>query len=180
MSALFNPATGEINPHDEDCPNCARALTERLQAEEDLRGAERELRRVRREVTGLRSELNKRRSDSPEAYKAKALFRYWVARCDKNAKRTVFGEKRIKAVMARLGDHDTEYIARAIDGLAVGAFINEQGVKYDELELCCRDEVHLERFYEMAERFQAPTLMGPVWLKEFEGSLEPAQEEAPF
>jgi hypothetical protein len=172
----FNAETGEVT--DDGCPRCAQAVQEQIQAEADLRAAERELRRVRREVSGLRAELSRQRNNSPEAYRAKALFRYWVTRCGKS-ERNVFGEKRMKAVIARLKEYDAQYIARAIDGLAVSEWhrLNSQ----DDLELVCRDEVHLERFHEIAERRNAPTLVGPAWIKEFDGiDLEPVQNDAPF
>jgi hypothetical protein len=179
MTGLFDPETGEVTDPD-GCPNCLAARKEQIEAESDLRAAERELRRVRREVSGLRAELTRQRSDSPEGYRAKALFRYWVARCGKS-ERNVFGEKRMKVVLARLKEHDAQYIARAIDGAAVGAFTGDNGTTYDDLELICRDEVHLERFYELAESRGAKTLVGPAWIKEFDGTnLEPAQNDAPF
>lgn len=180
MSALFNAETGEIEEPEDGCPSCAEARLSQIEAESDLRAAERELRRVRREVSGLRAELSRQRNDSPEAYRAKALFRYWVARCEKSS-RNVFGEKRMKVVLARLKEHDAQYIARAIDGAAVGAFVGDNGAKYDDLELICRDEVHLERFHDLAERCNAPTLVGPAWIKEFDGTtLEHPQNDAPF
>jgi hypothetical protein len=178
MSGLFDPTTGEIN--EGRCPDCLVARTEQVQAESDLRAAERELRRVRREVTGLRAELSKQRNNSPEAYRAKAIFRYWKARCGKT-ERNVFGEKRQKAVLARLKEHDAQYIARAIDGAAVGAFVNSLGHKFDDLELICRNEVILERFYEQAERQNVPTLVGPAWIAEFDGSkLGAPENDTPF
>lgn len=179
MSGLFDATTGEITDPD-GCPHCLAARREQIQAEGDLRAAERELRRVRREVSGLRAELTRQRNESPEGYRAKALFRYWVARCEKS-NRNVFGEKRMKVVMARLKEHDATYIARAIDGAAVGAYTGDNGVKYDDLELICRDEVHLERFYELAEGSNAPTMVGSAWIAEFDGTnLEPPQNETPF
>jgi hypothetical protein len=178
LSGLFDPTTGEVS--EGGCPDCLAARKEQVQAEADLRAAERELRRVRREVTGLRVELGRQRNNSPEAYRAKAIFRYWKTRCGKS-ERTVFGEKRMKAVRARLKEYDAQYIARAIDGAAVLAYTNEAGHKYDDLELICRNEVNLERFYEMAERHSLPTLVGPAWIAEFDGTkLDPPEDDAPF
>lgn len=179
---LFDSETGEIHQAPEGCPDCATSLRDRVQAEGDLQAAERELRKSRREVNRLKGELQRQRTEGPLGYQAKALFRYWVARCEKNSKRTVFGEKRLEKVTARLREHDVQYVARAIDGLAIGAYVSDQGAKYDDLELVCRDEVHLERFHDLAERRDAPTLMGPAWLKEFEGvDLVPEEPDAaPF
>jgi hypothetical protein len=166
-ASLFDETTGEVR--EGACPSCTRAITERVQAEADLQAAERELRKARREITRLKKEVHKQRTESPEGYRAKAIFKYWVKRCEKDPKRTVFGEKRMEKVLAQLKHHEPSYIARAIDGLAVGAYVNTQGHKYDDLELVCRDEVHLERFYSLAERVGAPTLAGPAWIAEFEG-----------
>src|SRR5690606_31469331 len=112
----------------------------------------------------------RQRDESPEGRVAKALFRYWCARLGKDPKRSKFGEKRKKVVVARLRDgYDPSYIARAIDGLAVGAYTNpETGVRYDDLELVCRHEVNLERFHRIAEAVNAPTLVNEAWRKEFD------------
>lgn len=53
--------------------------------------------------------------------------------------------------------------------------------RYDDLELICRDETKLERFHELAERVNAPTLVGPAWLSEFEGKhTEQTSKDTPF
>jgi hypothetical protein len=54
-------------------------------------------------------------------------------------------------------------------------------VRYDDLELVCRDETTLERFHDRAERVNAATLVGPAWLAEIEGAkFEPKPEDTPF
>lgn len=54
-------------------------------------------------------------------------------------------------------------------------------VRYDDLELICRDETKLERFHDLAERVNAPTLVGPAWVAEFEGAqFAEKTEDAPF
>jgi hypothetical protein len=54
-------------------------------------------------------------------------------------------------------------------------------VRYDDLELVCRDETTLERFHDRAERVNAATLVGPAWLAEIEGTkFEPKPEDTPF
>jgi hypothetical protein len=54
-------------------------------------------------------------------------------------------------------------------------------VRYDDLELICRDETKLERFHDLAERVNAPTLISSVWLAEFEGAkYKPKDPETPF
>ncbi len=136
-------------------------------AERDYRLLDNELRNERREVARLKTELKKQRTAHVDMHAAKAIFRYWVARLGKREKVAVFGEKRQKAVLARLTQYDAEYIARAIDGLAVGHYVSPDGKHYDDIELCCRDEVNLERFHEIAELRNAATMIGPAWLAEF-------------
>lgn len=182
--ALFNPDTGEFLGDDGDgCPRCAAHAARAEAIEADLLSAERDLRKARRTIRALEAELRKQREDSPEGRVARALFRYWCARLDKNSKRTKFGEKRQKAVIGRLKDgYEPAYIARAIDGLAVGAWTNpETGVTYDDLELVCRNEVNLERFHRVAQATNAPTLVGEAWLREFDPRPTHEQEQdAPF
>ena len=158
--------TGELTGEPNRTP--ADVVLALVEAQQDLTRVERDLRGARREIARLKTELTKQRTAGAEGYKAKAIFRYWVQRCGK-PKTTKFGEKRQKVVAARLAEYDVSYIARAIDGLAVGAYVSPSGKRYDDLELVCRDEVKLESFYEIAERTGAPTNVGPMWLREFEG-----------
>lgn len=54
-------------------------------------------------------------------------------------------------------------------------------VRYDDLELICRDETKLERFHDLAERVNARTLVGPAWESEFDGvKFEGKKPDAPF
>lgn len=168
--ALFDPETGEIRQDVDQCPHCASALAEANQAEFDLREAERELRRERRVSAALRQELNRRLADSPNRQAAEALFRYWAQRLEKDG-RVVFGEKRRKAVMARLNEYDAAYIARAIDGFAESFYTAPNGKRFDDLELLCRDETRVEQAHDLAERIKAKTLVGPAWLREFGSDL---------
>lgn len=167
-SAFFDPETGEVMTRLEgECVRCAESLRERLLAEQDLQRVERDLRNARREISRLKTEIDKRERASPSLHAAEALFRYWIVKLAKNPNRTVFGDKRRKAVLARLTEHDPEYIARAIDGFALSIYTAPNGKVFDDLELVCRDEVKLESCYELAERIGAPTLLGPAWRDEF-------------
>ena len=182
----FDPDTGEfIDDGDGDgddrdyCNRCATHVARAEALEADIVSAERDLRKARRAIRALEAELKKQREDSPEGRVARALFKYWCARLDKNPKRSKFGEKRQKVVIARLKDgYLPSYIARAIDGLAVGAYTNpDTGLRYDDLELVCRNEVNLERFHRTAEAMDAPTLVGDAWVREFEGA-DPGESES--
>lgn len=172
MGQLFDPRTGEVSGEG-DCPACADSLRRAIEAERDTQRVEKDLRDERRHVASLKAELDKQQRQSPNIVAAEALFRYWVARLDKNPRKVVFGEKRRKVVLARLNEHDPEYIARAIDGLAETFYTSTNGKRFDDIELVCRDEVKLEGCYEAAERASAPTLIGPAWVHEFGGIVDP-------
>ncbi len=73
------------------------------------------------------------------------LFAYWQDRCDhRQAKLT---PDRTRAMLARLKEGYTEAeIRKAIDGASVAAYVNDDGVKYDDLTLICRNGSKLESF----------------------------------
>lgn len=126
MSQLFDPETGEVDVQGEPCPNCTRALEERVEAEVALQVVERKLTQSLAQEARLRTELEKQRIATSEGKTARALGRYWVARCGKNRKTTKLGEKRMKAVIARLNEgHTPAFIARAIDGVAEAATVSD-------------------------------------------------------
>jgi hypothetical protein len=183
---LFDPTTGEITGSDEEgCPRCDAHARRAEGIEADLQNAEKELRRLRKALRAAETELRKQREESPEGRTAKVIFRYWITRCEKDPKRTKLGEKRERCVIARLHNgYDATYICRAIDGLAFGAYRNpDTGQRYDDLELVCRDEPHLERFHDLAERTAVKTLIGPAWERLFERELEspgPGDKTVPF
>lgn len=73
------------------------------------------------------------------------LFAYWQDRCrHPNAKMT---RERTAKVGARLREGYTpEQIRDAIDGAQRGAFVNDDGKRFDDLELICRSGSKLESF----------------------------------
>ncbi len=73
------------------------------------------------------------------------MFAYWQHQCGHpNAKPSA---ERCRKIAARLAEgFTTEQIRAAIDGAAVGAFVNEQGRVFDDVELVCRSAVKLESF----------------------------------
>lgn len=184
---VYDPLSGEVVDDDgiatglEGCPGCAVERAARKDAVADLLAAERVMRNQRRRISALETELAERRHQSNEMGPAKALFAYWVERLDKSDTRTKFGEKRQKAVIGRLRDgYPPEYIARAIDGLAVGAYTNEStGMRYDDLELVCRNEVNLERFHRIAVVQAAPTQVTDEWRKQYGSRLPEPTSEIP-
>lgn len=71
------------------------------------------------------------------------LFAYWQATCGHpNAKLVA---KRRRAVEGRLREGYTEAeIRKAIDGAAKAAHVSDQGVRFDDLALICRDGTKVE------------------------------------
>ena len=159
----IDPETGELTGELEPLE---REQFRAEQAEIDLQLANEDLARQRRIIASLKAQLGKQKAEAPEGKSAELIARYYSKRMTKT-KGWKFGEKRKDCVIARLREGFTpEYMCRAIDGLAIGASQNQDtGVKYDDLEFQARNEVHLERFHEVAERNDAPTLITPAWLR---------------
>lgn len=73
------------------------------------------------------------------------LFAYWQERCEHSAAKLT--PERARCIMARLRDGYTEAeVRKAIDGASVAAFVNDDGHKYDDLTLICRNGSKLESF----------------------------------
>jgi hypothetical protein len=77
------------------------------------------------------------------------IFDYWRRRCaHPTAKPT---RERREKVAARLRDgYTVEQIRTGIDGAARGAFVNDSGKRFDDLELICRTGSKLESFIDRA------------------------------
>jgi hypothetical protein len=80
------------------------------------------------------------------------LFEYWRSRCDHPRARA--DATRLGKAIARLRDGFSEAELRAaIDGMAGSDFnrgVNENGTRYDDIELCFRNVRNVERFIEKA------------------------------
>lgn len=73
------------------------------------------------------------------------LFAYWQQRC--NHPTAKFTKERRSAIRARLREGYTEeQVRQAIDGAAALPFVNEQGKRFDDLTLVCRNGSKLEDF----------------------------------
>lgn len=82
------------------------------------------------------------------------VFDYWILTFDKGPRMT-FTDKRRKAVVARLKTKSVMDLFDAIDGCKLSphhAGQNDTGTVYDDLELICRSDTHVERFIEHKER----------------------------
>jgi hypothetical protein len=88
---------------------------------------------------------------------AMRIFLYWQQRCDKPRARPVAA--RIDHVVRRLREGYREVeIKRAIDGAAIDPYVKD-GVRYDDLELICRDGAKLEAFLARAEKSLGPIVV---------------------
>lgn len=88
-----------------------------------------------------------------------SLIDYWKARCQHPAAKAT--RDRRQKVTARLRDgYSSEDIKAAIDGAAVGAFVNDAGKRFDDIELICRNGSKLESFMDRAR--SAPVRNGTV------------------
>lgn len=76
---------------------------------------------------------------------ARELFEHWQTVCGHpQAKPT---PERLKAIRSRLRDgYTAEQVRAAIDGAAVGAFVDDKGKRHDDLTLICRNGSKLEDF----------------------------------
>lgn len=83
------------------------------------------------------------------------VFDYWRDRCNHpNAKLT---PDRSRKVRARLREgYTVQQLRQAIDGAAVGAFVNEAGQRFDALDLICRNGSKVEDFIGRATARPAP------------------------
>lgn len=133
------------------CEECGRLRAALDAAVADVEAAQAEARSLRRQLAVARAEQASKRRDHPNYEVAEKLFEYWREQC--GHPQAKFGPKREQAIMARLGGGFTaREIATAIKGAAVGAYVDERGVKWDDLELICRNEVQVEKFIDRYHR----------------------------
>ena len=88
-----------------------------------------------------------------------SLIDYWKARCQHPAAKAT--RDRRQKVAARLREGYTpDDIRTGIDGAAIGAYVNDAGKRFDDIELICRSGSKLESFMERAKA--APVRNGTV------------------
>lgn len=89
-----------------------------------------------------------------EATPCVQVFDYWKQEHGKRST-TIFSVERKRAVEKRLKDgNPVEYIMQAIRGIKLDPHCsgkNDNGTIYNDLELICRDQVHLDRFASLDE-----------------------------
>jgi hypothetical protein len=88
-------------------------------------------------------------SSTANKEEVESLFAYWKERCKHPTAR--LGSDRRAKVQARLKEgYSVEQIRKAIDGAALDAYVNDKGVRFDDLELICRNGSKLELFIKRA------------------------------
>lgn len=103
-------------------------------------------------IAGLEAELADKRGQEPEAQDVRAVFNYWRGVCDHGRAKMDPADDRWKAIRARLrGGFTVDQLKRAVDGAKVGAFVNDTGKKFDDIELICRSARNVERFIAYTE-----------------------------
>lgn len=111
----------------------------------------------KKEESSLRSDFVEPALDAAQerlkAAAVRGLFEHWQQACGHpHAKLT---ENRRRKIQARLREGYTpEQIREAIDGAARAAFVNDEGRRFDDIELVCRNGSKLEDF--IARASQAP------------------------
>jgi hypothetical protein len=135
-----------------ECADCERLQVALDAALMDLEAARAEVGSLRRQLGAAFSKQSKDRKQHPHYDTAVRLFEFWQEEC--GHPRAQMGPKRERAILARLDDYTPRDIAKAVRGAAVAAYVDERGVKHDDIELICRDEVKLEKFIERYERWK--------------------------
>lgn len=133
----------------EDCERFRQAL-DAMAAE--LENARVDLQSKQREIARLKGAQDEHRRHDENHEVAVELFEYWREKC--GHPKATFGPKREKVLLARLRTYTPRDIAMAIKGAAVAAYVDDRGVRHDDLELICRDEVKLESFIGRYERWK--------------------------
>lgn len=123
MSAVVDPTTGEVieGGEGEGCSRCEALEAQAAGLMRDVAGLEQDVRSKNRRIAELKDELAEQRGTAPEAQVARSIFGYWREKTGRD-KRSKFGQKRQKVVLARLREgHEPERIMRAIDGAVSGS-----------------------------------------------------------
>lgn len=89
---------------------------------------------------------------------ARVLFDYWRTTCGHPSSKPT--RDRLAKIRARRAEgYSSDEIRKAIDGAARGAFVDERGKRFDDIELICRNGSKLESFVARAD---APAKVTPI------------------
>jgi hypothetical protein len=101
-------------------------------------------------TSSLRSDVvEPGRLDVPQAAQIAEVFAYWQDKC--NHPQAKLKADRKRKVLARLREgYTVDEIKLGVDGAAQAPFVAENGRRFDDLELICRNSTKLEGFMERA------------------------------
>lgn len=123
---------------------------DRVIAERDA--VQQQLTRTLAEKASIAKKFEALLRDTDLAEPAEEVYAYWKDVIGDGSRRLKFSAKRAKAVQARLNEGWTvDDLKRAVDGAKIGAYVDERGVKHDDLELICRDAPKVRRFVAIAD-----------------------------
>lgn len=156
MDPIVDEVEGEIlssEPEPVGAPDCERCayLGRRVEAHErrsagmaqDIENLHRATRGHLRKMTMLETELEKQKVDDPEWSTAKSIFIDWVKESGRNEKVTKFGEKRSKAVLARLKQYDPDFVRDAVIAGVRRANVNEREAEREALIATMHEAIRL-------------------------------------
>jgi hypothetical protein len=160
---LVDPETGEVLDPEAALRRIATLIEVRDILTQDVGNLEQELRGKRQLVKDLRSQGDETNTELDKA--AKEVYAYWRQKLRPSAR--AFGADRKKAVTGRLREYAPNLRAdklhegvgelkRAIDGAQIGAYVDNRGVRHDDLELICRSPKYVEKFIAIADAASQP------------------------
>lgn len=107
--------------------------------------------RTEYQLTGYQEPGTKEQKDSA---RAREVFEYWQEVA--GHPRTKLDDKRKRKIRARLRDgYTVDELRAAVDGVLKSPFHmgeNDHNMKYDDIELICRDAAHVDRFMRLADQ----------------------------
>jgi hypothetical protein len=156
--------TAEPTPHlrvveDPEIEHLRHELMDERIRRHDL---EKDIASKRRRIGWLERQMRDQRKADPLYETAFQLWEFWRDKLHPGA--YVFSEDAEKVVLARLREKKTgtdepawppRYIAEAIMGAVVDAYVDPKGKRHDSLELICRNAGKLYDFHGRWERYKA-------------------------
>jgi hypothetical protein len=146
----------DYNP--DPAPSATReAWAERKRTERAKRARKRDVTRDMPVTHDLEVEVEEEEEDKSTTNRAElrsaasGLFAYWQEKCGHPAAKLTADRR--SSIQTRLKEgYTADQIRQAIDGAAKAPYVNDQGKRFDDVELICRSGSKLEDFIERATR----------------------------
>lgn len=139
---VVDPETGELRAP--GCASCGELTVKLAASDADLEVVQAENVRLLRRIKALQRDRDAARVADPQRETILELFAYWQEKC--GHPRSRFDGSRHDLIKTALRRFSADEIRQAIDGAAVGAFVDQKGTRHDGLGLILRDAEHIERF----------------------------------